>query len=233
MPAKALPSPTRGGASVTRQMMPKASASRPQETKRSRIGMGLMFEPPAGGRWGTDIDREYREGYILPRLDAGFGTADQEVHMAQGTALPRFDLPTSGGGRLTGDALNGHEAVLYFYPKDDTPGCTIEGKEFTDLYPQFKERGVAVSGVSPDSERSHDTFIRKCALGIPLVSDPDHVLIDALGLWVDKTYMGRTYKGVERSTFIVGPDGTVVREWRNVKAPGHAAEVLEAVAGEA
>jgi peroxiredoxin Q/BCP len=153
--------------------------------------------------------------------------------MRQSTALPRFDLPASGGGRLTSDALTGRRTVLYFYPKDDTPGCTIEGREFTELYPRFKERGVEVFGVSPDSGRSHEKFIKKCELGVPLVSDPDHVLIGALGLWKEKTYMGRSYMGVERSTFLIGPDGEIVREWRSVKAPGHAAEVLEAVAGTA
>ena len=150
-----------------------------------------------------------------------------------GTPLPDFDLSTGGGGRLTSGDLKGRSTVLYFYPKDDTPGCTIEGQEFTRLYGDFQAKGVDVFGVSPDSPSSHDRFASKCSLGIPLVSDPDHVLIDALNLWVDKHYMGRTYKGVERSTFLVGPDGTVQREWRAVKAPGHATEVLEAVSSSA
>ena len=147
--------------------------------------------------------------------------------------LPPFDLATSGDGHLSGDDLIGRHTVLYFYPKDDTPGCTIEGHEFTELYPQFQEHEVSVFGVSPDSPRSHEKFIQKCSLGIPLMSDPDHVLIDALGLWVEKKYMGRTYMSVQRSTFLIGPDGTIVKEWRSVRAPGHAAEVLEAVAGDA
>ena len=150
--------------------------------------------------------------------------------MAQGKAVPAFELATNGGGRLRSDDLKGQRTVLYFYPKDDTPGCTIEGNEFTELYPRFQELGVNVFGVSPDSERSHERFIEKCSLGIPLVSDPEHDLIEPLGVWVEKTYMGRSYMGVERSTFLIGPDGTVEREWRSVKAPGHAAEVLEAVA---
>lgn len=151
--------------------------------------------------------------------------------MSSEQTLPRFDLATSGDGHLTSGDLIGRRTVLYFYPKDDTPGCTVEGNEFTALYPTFQEHQVGVFGVSPDSTRSHEKFIEKCSLGIPLVSDPDHVLIGALGLWVEKKYMGRTYMGVERSTFLIGPDGTVVQEWRSVKAPGHAAEVLEAVAG--
>ena len=151
--------------------------------------------------------------------------------MSPEQTLPSFDLATSGDRRLSSDDLIGRQTVLYFYPRDDTPGCTVEGHEFTELYPQFKELAVGVFGVSPDSTRSHEKFIQKCSLGIPLVSDPDHVLIGALGLWVEKKYMGRTYMSVQRSTFLIGPDGTVVKEWRCVKAPGHAAEVLEAVAG--
>jgi peroxiredoxin Q/BCP len=151
--------------------------------------------------------------------------------MSPEMTLPRFDLATSGDGHLTNDDLIGRHTVLYFYPKDDTPGCTIEGNEFTALQERFQKHRVSVFGVSPDSTRSHEKFIQKCSLAIPLVSDPDHVLIDALGLWVEKKYMGRTYKGVQRSTFLIGPDGTIVKEWRSVKAPGHAAEVLEAVAG--
>ena len=153
--------------------------------------------------------------------------------MSREQTLPRFDLATTGDGHLSSDDLLGRHTVLYFYPKDDTPGCTVEGSEFTALHPQFQEHQVSVFGVSPDSTRSHEKFIAKCSLGIPLVSDPDHVLIGALGLWVEKKYMGRTYMGVERSTFLIGPEGTVVQEWRHVRAPGHAAEVLEAVAGRA
>jgi len=146
-----------------------------------------------------------------------------------GTQLPEFDLGTNGGGRLSSDDLRGTRTVLYFYPKDDTPGCTVEGKEFSTLLNQFQQQGTAVYGVSADSPKSHDRFINKCDLSVPLISDPDHVLIAALNCWVEKHYMGRTYMGIERSTFLVAPDGTIEREWRQVKAPGHAAEVLDAV----
>jgi peroxiredoxin Q/BCP len=144
--------------------------------------------------------------------------------------LPDFDLETSGGGRVSKPDLRGHRTVLYFYPKDDTPGCTLEGQEFTRLLPEFQARGVDVFGVSADSSTSHDRFIEKCSLGIPLVSDPEHVLIKPLNLWVEKHFAGNTYMGVERSTFLIGSDGAIERQWRSVKAPGHAAEVLEAVA---
>jgi peroxiredoxin Q/BCP len=142
--------------------------------------------------------------------------------------LPDFDLELGGGKRVSRDDLRGKRTVLYFYPKDDTPGCTIEAKEFTALLGDFRSAGVDVYGVSPDSAKSHDRFAAKCELGIPLISDPDHVLIGALGLWVEKSMYGRTYQGVERSTFLIGPDADVRREWRAVKAGGHAAAVLEA-----
>jgi len=149
--------------------------------------------------------------------------------MPVGTRVPDFDLSTSGGGRLKSTELQGSRTLLYFYPKDDTPGCTQEGKEFSRFSDEFARSSVRVFGVSPDSEKSHEKFIDKCALSIPLVSDPQRVLIDGLGVWIEKHYMGRTYMGVERSTFLIGPDGTVEREWRQVKPAGHAAEVLEAV----
>ena len=151
--------------------------------------------------------------------------------MTVGARLPDFNLETSGGGRVGNADLEGRRTVLYFYPKDDTPGCTIEGQEFTKLNDAFAAAGVDVYGVSPDTPKSHERFINKCSLGIPLISDPDRELIESQGLWVEKKYMGRTYMGVERATLLIGPDGTIEREWRNVKAGGHAAEVLETVNG--
>jgi thioredoxin-dependent peroxiredoxin len=143
-------------------------------------------------------------------------------------ALPDFDLELGGGKRLRRDDLLGRRTLLYFYPKDDTPGCTVEGRDFTALHGDFRAAGIDVYGVSPDSVRSHDRFAAKCDLGIPLISDPDRVLIDALGLWVEKSRYGRTYRGVQRSTFLVGATGDVEKEWRAVTAAGHAAAVLEA-----
>jgi peroxiredoxin Q/BCP len=148
--------------------------------------------------------------------------------MSDTTALPEFDLELGGGGRLRRDDLLGRRTVMYFYPKDDTLGCTLEGREFSAILDDFRAAGVEVYGVSPDSPRSHEKFATKCDLGIPLLSDPEHVLIGPLGLWVKKSMYGRDYNGVQRSTFLVGDDGAVEREWRNVKAGGHAAEVLEA-----
>jgi peroxiredoxin Q/BCP len=146
-----------------------------------------------------------------------------------GEQLPDFDLPTSAGGRVRRNDLAGSRTVLYFYPKDDTSGCTLEAREFTSLLDDFAAKGVRVLGVSPDSAASHDRFSRKCGIGFPLVSDPDKALATALGVWVEKSMYGRSYMGVERSTFLVGADGKVEREWRKVKASGHAREVLESL----
>jgi peroxiredoxin Q/BCP len=150
------------------------------------------------------------------------------MDMETTSALPDFDLELSGGNRLRRDDLLGRRTVLYFYPKDDTPGCTVEGREFTALLDDFRALGIDVYGVSPDSAKSHDRFTAKCELGIPLISDPHHVLIGALDAWVDKSMYGRTYKGVERSTFLVGDAAEIEKEWRAVKPAGHAAAVLEA-----
>jgi peroxiredoxin Q/BCP len=151
--------------------------------------------------------------------------------MTVGARLPDFDLETSGGDHMTNADLEGRRTVLYFYPKDDTPGCTIEGQEFTKLNDAFAEAGVTVYGVSPDSLKKHQRFIEKCSLGIALISDPERLLIESQGLWVEKKYMGRQYMGVARTTLLIGPDGTIEREWRDVKPTGHAAEVLETVNG--
>jgi peroxiredoxin Q/BCP len=151
--------------------------------------------------------------------------------MTVGTRLPDFDLETSDGGRVSNTDLEGRRTVLYFYPKDDTPGCTLESQEFTRLNAAFAAAGVTVYGVSPDTSKSHQRFIKKCSLGIPLISDPERRLIESQGLWVEKKFMGREYMGVARTTLLIGPGGTIEREWRDVKPSGHAAEVLETVNG--
>ena len=151
--------------------------------------------------------------------------------MTVGARLPDFDLETTGGRRVTNADLEGRRTLLYFYPRDDTPGCTLEGQEFTRLKDAFADAGVDVFGVSPDTARSHERFIDKCSLGIPLISDPARLLIESQGLWVEKKFAGRQYMGVARSTLLIGPDGTIEREWRDVKPSGHAAEVLETVNG--
>jgi peroxiredoxin Q/BCP len=136
-------------------------------------------------------------------------------------------VTASDGGNLD-LASPGQPLVLYFYPKDDTSGCTREAQDFTALAPEFAKAGVKVVGVSRDSMKSHDKFIGKYGLAVPLVSDEDGRISDAFGTWVEKSMYGRKYMGIERATYLIGADGRVLRAWRKVKVPGHAEEVLKA-----
>jgi len=144
-----------------------------------------------------------------------------------GDRAPQQSVTLSDGSEVN-LADPGGPLVLYFYPKDDTSGCTREAQDFTALAGDFKAAGVRVIGVSRDSMARHDKFIGKYSLAIPLASDEDGRISDAFGTWVQKSMYGRKYMGMERSTFLIGADGRMVREWRKVKVPGHAAEVLKA-----
>jgi peroxiredoxin Q/BCP len=143
--------------------------------------------------------------------------------------IPAFSLPGSDGKTWSAKDLKGTPYVLYFYPKDSTPGCTTEACGFRDNLARLALRGVTLLGVSPDSLKSHATFIAKQDLNFPLLADTEHVMAEKLGVWVEKSMYGRTYMGIERSTFLVGADGTILESWRNVKVPGHVDEVLAAV----
>lgn len=153
------------------------------------------------------------------------------AQITEGSPAPDFDLPRDGGGTLSLKSLTGKPVVLYFYPKDDTSGCTVEANDFTALSPEFGKIGVSVVGMSPDSPKSHDKFKKKYDLDVVLVSDEDKKALQAYGVWVEKSMYGRKYMGVERSTFLIGADGKLKKVWRNVKVPGHAQEVLEAARG--
>ena len=146
-----------------------------------------------------------------------------------GDIAPDFDLPTDGGGRVRLSSLRGKPVVVYFYPKDDTPGCTKEAQEFTALIGDFAARGVRVIGISPDTVARHDKFRAKYDLGVTLASDEDKVVVEAWGVWVEKSNYGRTYMGVERTTVLVDGDGKVAQIWPKVKVAGHAAAVLKAI----
>lgn len=146
-----------------------------------------------------------------------------------GSKVPALPLALSGGDTgSTADHL-GHWLVLYFYPKDATPGCTTEGNDFNRLLPKFQKLDATVFGVSRDSTRSHRNFRDKQGFRFELVSDADEALCNAFGVIKPKQLYGREYIGVERSTFLIGPDGRVARSWRAVKVPGHASEVLDAL----
>ena len=146
----------------------------------------------------------------------------------EGDHAPAIDVTTSGGQNIN-LAKPGKPLVLYFYPKDDTSGCTREAQDFSALNADFTKAGVAVVGMSRDPMKKHEKFIGKYDLTVPLASDEDGRVSDAFGTWVQKSMYGRKYMGMERSTFLIAADGTVRKAWRKVKVPGHAAEVLEAV----
>jgi len=145
-----------------------------------------------------------------------------------GSQAPEIDLPTNGGGQFKLSEMSGKPVVIFFYPKDDTSGCTKEAIAFTELKPQFDAAGVEIIGISPDPVKKHDKFIEKHDLGITLGSDEEKQVLEAYGVWVEKSMYGKKYMGVERSTFLVGADGHIAKAWRKVKVPGHAEAVLEA-----
>ena len=145
-----------------------------------------------------------------------------------GQKAPDFTAATDGGGSVTLSALAGRNVIVYFYPKDDTPGCTKEACGFRDAFPDFSAADATVIGISKDSAKSHDRFKQKYELNFTLASDPDGAICAAFGTWVEKMNYGKTYMGIQRATFLIDKEGVVRRVWRNVKVPGHVEEVLAA-----
>ena len=144
---------------------------------------------------------------------------------------PDFTLPRDGGGEITLSGLRPRKVVLYFYPKDDTSGCTKEAQGFTERKAEFEAAGAVVVGISKDTAQKHDKFVAKYDLDVILASDAEGDVCERYGTWVEKSMYGKKYMGIERSTFLIGGDGTVLKEWRKVKVPGHVDAVLEAVKG--
>ncbi|CAN5159999.1 thioredoxin-dependent thiol peroxidase [soil metagenome] len=151
------------------------------------------------------------------------------TEIAAGTTAPAFDMPTAGGGRVSLAALKGKTVVLYFYPKADTPGCTTEGQDFTALAADFAAANAVVIGVSRDAVKALDRFKTKRDLGVILASDEHGSVTEAFGVWGEKKLYGRVYMGIERATFLIGPDGVIRETWRKVSVKGHAQTVLDAV----
>jgi peroxiredoxin Q/BCP len=147
----------------------------------------------------------------------------------KGTRAPDFTLASDRGGDVTLSALRGRKVVLYFYPKDDTPGCTIQACDFRDAQPTFDGLDAVVLGVSADSVASHVKFREKFALNFPLLADVDHAVSLAYGVWKEKSLYGRTFMGIERSTFLIDEDGVVIEAWRKVSPKGHADMLAEAI----
>jgi peroxiredoxin Q/BCP len=146
-----------------------------------------------------------------------------------GDVAPDFTLPTDGGGEMTLSSMRGKKVVLYFYPKDDTSGCTKEACDFREKISEFEKAGAVVLGMSPDGVKKHDKFKAKYDLPFSLIADEEKTALQAYGVWVEKSMYGRKYMGVERSTFLIDADGSIQSVWRKVKVPGHVDAVLDAV----
>jgi peroxiredoxin Q/BCP len=157
-----------------------------------------------------------------------FRARGDRAMVQDGDKAPDFELATEGGEQLELSSLKGKTVVLYFYPKDDTSGCTTEAKDFSRLALDFRKAGAEVIGISPDSVESHRKFRKKHGLEVRLAADTDKAVATAYGVWVEKSMYGRRYMGVERSTFLIDRKGRIARSWRKVKVPGHAVEVLAA-----
>ncbi|MBI5004651.1 MAG: thioredoxin-dependent thiol peroxidase [Candidatus Lloydbacteria bacterium] len=149
--------------------------------------------------------------------------------LKEGVKAPDFSLPADDGGEVRLSDYLGKQVVLYFYPKDMTPGCTCEANDFTANLGAFKKKGVVVLGVSPDSTDSHKKFIKKEKISFALLSDESKKTLEAYGVWKEKSMYGKKYMGVERSTFLIDKHGVIKKIWRKVSVPGHAEEVLAAV----
>lgn len=147
--------------------------------------------------------------------------------LSEGDKAPEFSLPRDGGDTVQLSDYAGRALVIFFYPRDDTSGCTKEAVAFTGLLSEFEDAGAAVIGVSKDTVQKHEKFVAKHGLGMPLLSDAESDMCETYGTWKEKSMYGKTYMGIERTTFLITADGTIARIWRKVKVPGHAEEVLD------
>ena len=152
-----------------------------------------------------------------------------ELKLKAGDVAPEFSVATNGGGKVSLADFKGQNVILYFYPKDDTPGCTKEACAFRDQFADFKEKGAVILGVSTDPVKAHDKFVAKFKLPFTLLADEDKKTVAAYGVWGEKSFMGRKYMGTNRVTFLIGPDGRIKKIWPLVKPEEHAAEVLSAL----
>ena len=152
-----------------------------------------------------------------------------ELKLKAGEVAPKFTAATNGGGKISLADFLGKNVILYFYPRDDTPGCTKEACAFRDQFADFKKRGAVILGVSTDPVKSHDKFVEKFKLPFTLLADEDKKIVEAYGVWGEKSFMGRKYLGTNRVTFLIGPDGRIKKIWPLVKPEEHAAEVRAAL----
>lgn len=154
---------------------------------------------------------------------------EPELKLKEGDRAPDFTAATNGGGKASLSDLKGKPVILYFYPRDDTSGCTKEACAFRDRFAEFKAKGVVVLGVSVDSVKSHDKFAEKYKLPFPLLADEDKKIVQAYGVWGEKSFLGKKYMGIHRVTFLIGADGRIRKIWPKVKPDEHAEEVMAAL----
>ena len=152
-----------------------------------------------------------------------------KLELKEGDPAPGFSAPTNGGGKVSLADFQGKNVILYFYPRDDTPGCTKEACAFRDHFADFKKQGAVVLGVSVDPVKAHDKFVRKYKLPFTLLADEDRKIVQAYGVWGQKSFLGKKYLGTHRVTFLIGPDGKIKKIWPKVKPEEHAEEVLAAL----
>ncbi len=152
-----------------------------------------------------------------------------ELKLKEGDKAPTFTVATNGGGKISLADYKGKNVILYFYPRDDTPGCTKEACAFRDHWDDFKKKGAVILGVSTDKVKSHDKFVEKYKLPFTLLADEDKKIVEDYGVWGEKKFMGRKYLGTHRVTFLIGPDGRIKKIWPKVKPEEHVAEVLAAL----
>lgn len=159
---------------------------------------------------------------------AGAAVQNKETPLQVGDKAPDFAVAFDNAQEVTSESLKGKNKVIYFYPKDDTPGCTVEAKDFRDHIKEFEAANTVIIGVSKDSVKSHDKFKQKFCLPFPLASDEDGSMCEDYGVWVEKSMYGKSYMGIERTTFLIDTHGVIRQIWRKVKVDGHVAEVLKA-----
>jgi peroxiredoxin Q/BCP len=174
------------------------------------------------------IAKTASHGAASKQLNSSKSAAAAKAALTEGQKAPAFRLPRDGGSVVTLSDHTGQKLVLFFYPRADTPGCTREAIDFTRLSRDFKAAGTAVLGISADSLKAQEKFRDKHSLGVPLISDETHEMLEAYGAWGEKSMYGKSFLGILRTTVLVGSDGKVARIWRNVRVDGHADQVLEA-----
>ncbi len=201
-------------------MAPRAAKKTPAKRKTSNLGKKSTSPPVKAA------PKKKATPQKPAKASAEAATPDAAASALVGKSAPSFTLPDQDGNSWSSDQLKGKPYVLYFYPKDDTPGCTKEACGVRDHYAEFRAKGVPIFGVSADTVASHRKFADKYNLPFPLLADPDRKVIEAYGAWREKSMYGRTYMGIQRMTVIVGPNGKIVKEWPKVSPEEHAAEIL-------